>query len=109
VFYEKNTLFFTGMLAVALVFGLALAGCENATSGGGGGGGAKPATLSSTATAAQAYDKLDEIIAYSGTPSGVKASAQTVKATWSPYYYSAWSTYGPGVITSINSMIASIP
>jgi hypothetical protein len=35
---KKHTLFFTGMLAVALAFGLVLVGCEDANSGGGGGG-----------------------------------------------------------------------
>jgi hypothetical protein len=82
---------------------------------GGGGGGIKPTTLSSGVAATTASAKLDAIIAYSGTPSALRANAQTLKANWSiyssssGYYYNAWSTYGPGVIASINAMIDLIP
>jgi hypothetical protein len=46
---KKHILFLTGMLAVALAFGLVLAGCEDATqSTGGGGGGPVPDTTAPT-------------------------------------------------------------
>jgi hypothetical protein len=72
------------------------------------GGGVKPAKLLSSATASEASAKLDEIIAYSGTPGTVVTSAQTMKTGWSGYS-SNWSFYATTVIMQINLLIDSIP
>jgi hypothetical protein len=68
----------------------------------------KPAKLTSSATADQALAKLNEIIAYPGTPSGVKADAQYYKNYWSGYS-AVWSSVSFSVIPTINAMIDNIP
>ncbi|GMO22147.1 MAG: hypothetical protein Ta2B_01020 [Termitinemataceae bacterium] len=111
---KRNILFLTGVLAMMLVFGSVLAGCKDdsgSDSGGGGSGGgvvAKPSVLADNATEAQALAKLDQIIAYPGTPAETKTAAQNLKGTWSTIS-SNWVTYQAGAILSINTLIAQIP
>jgi hypothetical protein len=70
---------------------------------------AKPRKLSYSVTAEQAGAKVDEIIAYSGTPSHTEESARQLKSTWS-YFASYWSmNNGYGAIRQINALIDSIP
>jgi hypothetical protein len=68
-------------------------------------GGSKPSKLSSSATYNQAIAKLDEIIAYSGTSSSVKVSAQQLKTAVSTAGSSYWSSYSAQTILSINTLI----
>jgi hypothetical protein len=103
---KKNKWYLVGMAAMVLVFGLVLEGCSS--DGGGSPHSSKPAKLASGATAAQAYDKLNEIIGYSGTPDNVRAAAEALKMNWSVYSL-GWSTVGPTTIAQINSWIDVIP
>jgi hypothetical protein len=77
--------------------------------GNGGGGGSKPAKLSSSASYAQAADKLDEIIDYCNSHPGMvndttKNGAQALKATIS-VFQSNWNTRGPEMVNQINTFI----
>ncbi|GHV81995.1 hypothetical protein AGMMS49991_05530 [Spirochaetia bacterium] len=105
-----NKMFLLAMLGKAMViavlaFGLVLVGCDD------GGGGSKPALLAANATYAQAMAKLDEIIAYSGTPANIKEWAELNKTDLSsgPQYESGWSTVGASIVAGINGKIADIP
>jgi hypothetical protein len=71
---------------------------------GGSSGGGKPSQLSSNASESQARAKLDEIIAYSGTPAEVKEEAQLIKNAWSAYS-SNWSVTKSSIIPVINILI----
>ncbi|GMO22204.1 MAG: hypothetical protein Ta2B_01100 [Termitinemataceae bacterium] len=114
---KRNILFLTGVLAMMLVFGSVLAGCkdDSSDSGGGGSGGGvvvKPSVLADNATEAQALAKLDQIIAYPGTPAETKSQAQTTKNLWSDTFGAGWSSssiYRSTAISHINDMIAQIP
>jgi hypothetical protein len=68
----------------------------------------KPAELSSSATAAEALAKLDEIIAYSDTPDDVKKAVQIMKAGWSTTYSPYWTTVGGTTIDAINGIIKAL-
>jgi hypothetical protein len=70
--------------------------------------GVKPAHLAISATAAEALAKLNEIIAYSGTPDAAKTAAQTLRNSWS-YFSPNWSTISISTITAINVFIDQIP
>jgi hypothetical protein len=106
----KQKRFFAGMLAATLAFGLVLVGCatenlENSEDLATGGINVK---LPYDVTARQAGAKLDEIIAYSGTPSSVEGQARILKSHW-PTWTAAWSSSGTSLIVNINSMIDQIP
>jgi hypothetical protein len=73
--------------------------------GGGGSSGISP--LSSNATAAEALKTLNAIIAYSGTPTTIRQSAEAIKNQWSGISQS-WTTYRISMIPTINNMIVSI-
>ncbi|GHV72933.1 hypothetical protein AGMMS49940_02350 [Spirochaetia bacterium] len=100
-------------LAAALVLGMVLTGCANATSsgggGGGGGGGSTIEQLSASATYAQAVAKLDELIAATAgsdnaTLQGINTSAVNGKTSISAAE-SVWGTYGSDAITQINALV----
>jgi hypothetical protein len=97
-----------GVGVLLLVVGAAFVACDKDDDGGGGGGGSsKPSELSSDATADQALAKLNEIIAYSGTPADTKSSAETMKGNWNTYS-SSWSTSKIATIPVINAMIKTL-
>jgi hypothetical protein len=70
--------------------------------------GDKPAYLSSGATQAEALAKVNEIIAYPGTPNSVIMGCEILKQTI-PNYSAVWSQMGPTTIASINAYIDQIP
>jgi hypothetical protein len=71
-------------------------------------GTSKPERLSLSATAIEAYVKLNQIIAYPGTPYSTKESARTYKSDWVTYGWS-WNAISVSAISSINRWIAAIP
>jgi hypothetical protein len=116
----------TGAAALFLIAVLGLlAGCSGAftdpghtdagVNGGGGGwgsgsgNGTKPEKLAGSATAAQARAKLDEIIAYSGTPAVIKDGAEAMISNWSSNLTSTWQYSGQATIFAINQFIDTIP
>jgi hypothetical protein len=103
----RNKLFLLAMLGMVLAFGMMVVGCDDGKDDPE--GGSKPTTLAQDATYAQAMAKLDEIIAYSGTPTATKSAAETLKTTYgTSSYETSWSSYRIAVVTNINSLIASI-
>jgi hypothetical protein len=84
----KNKLFFAGMAAMALTFGLVLTGCDNGGGGGGDGGGSTiPADLigkwyispnSSTAVITFAADSVT-VDGYSGGPAAFSVNGKEIK------------------------------
>jgi hypothetical protein len=101
------------MLGTVLAVGLVLAGCktdaddDTLPSPGGGG---KPALLATdgNVTYEQAIAKLDEILAYSGTPEHIKGSVEALKVTITTTA-SNWSVVQSAHVTSINAVIYGIP
>jgi hypothetical protein len=79
-------------------------------SGGGGDtdGGGKPAKLSSNATHTEAIAKLEEIISYSETSSGIKAEAELLKMGLEGMSSQEWNYMRSVHINSINAMIEMI-
>ena len=107
---KNNKLFLAGMavkaiLIAMLALGLVLTGCPTEPPAAG-----KPTRLASDATHAQAMAKLDDIIAYSGTPEATKTLAQQMKTTYgTSVISSSWSTYRTLVVGQINQLIGQIP
>jgi hypothetical protein len=120
----KTRTFFFGMLAIMLAFGLILTGCGDSKTGDpgsppGGKNGGKPAELAPNATHAEAMAKLDEIIAYSGTPGEAKDELRELKedidsdlctSLWDiPMEDAADTTMGAMLIPQINDVIKQLP
>jgi hypothetical protein len=74
-------------------------------------GNSKPAKLLYSATAQEAYDKLGEIINYSGTPDAVKPSARSMQDIMGQIMSvpGSWSSGSATIIDSINALIDMIP
>jgi hypothetical protein len=118
----KTRAFFFGMLAIMLAFGLILTGCGDSETGDPGSppsgkNGGKPAELAPNATHAEAMAKLDEIIAYSGTPEEAKDELRELKEDIASYA-SLWdipmggtadTTMGAMLIPQINDVIKQLP
>ncbi|MDR1586561.1 MAG: hypothetical protein LBS57_03800, partial [Treponema sp.] len=68
----------------------------------------KPSTLSRSASAAQALEALDAIIAYPDTPAEVKLQAEALKITVSSNSGN-WESLGTTVIDQINGIITVLP
>jgi hypothetical protein len=79
--------------------------------GNGSSNGEKPVELSSNATFDETIAKLDEIIAYSGTPADTKTAAQDLKDTLKSLESAlkpAWSYAGASYLTLANNLIVTI-
>jgi hypothetical protein len=80
--------------------------------GGNGNNGGKPAELSSNATFGETIAKLDEIIAYTGTPEAIKTEAQNAKDSLKSFEDTlkpTWSYSGISYIYLTNTIINALP